>query len=163
MTDLTPSDLLTLLYTNLTAWVSARKGYLSLAGDPGEVIEALTDAPGSFRVVLSWAGDDDQTGQALGGIVDNTFEVWLIKAKGLRIKPGEHLIKGEPPFLKLLSDLREELRSLEFPEEVTNCYLLYKGAKQFEPELALQMPTVGWKMTFELTSALPGVEHKELL
>ena len=154
-----PNQLLELLYQGLESWTKARQGYLSLAGDPGDVLEALVDGPSTFRVVLHWAGDKDNTEQALGGIVDNTFEVWLLKSKGLRLKPGEHLIRGNPPFLKLLSDLRAQIRSLEFPEEVTNRYLLYKGADQMDPALALQVPTTGWKMTFEITTALPGIEH----
>jgi hypothetical protein len=151
------------LYNDLAPWVAARHGYLSLAGDPGEVIEFLCQGPNTFRVVLHWAGDQDNTEQALGGIVDNTFEVWLIKAKGLLLKPGEHLIKGNPPFLALLSDLRMAIRAMEFPEEVTNRYLLYKGAEQPDPALAVQLPTTGYKMKFELTTALPGVEHQVLL
>jgi hypothetical protein len=158
-----PSQLLELLYKDLEPWVKARRGYLTLAGDPGEVLEALVDGPNTFRVVLHWVGDEDNTEQALGGIVDNTFEVWLLKNKGMRIKPGEFLIKGNPPFLSLLSDLRAEIRSLEFPEDVTNRYFLYRGAKQMEPELSLQVPTTGYRMTFEITTALPGIQHQVLL
>ena len=156
-----PSDLLKTLYNDLAPWVAARKGYLSLAGDPGEVLEALADGPQSFRVILAWSGDDDQTGQAQAGIVDNTFEVWLIKAKGMKLKAGLHLIKGNPPFLSLLSDLRARVRSLVFPDGVTSGFLLYKGAKQFEPQLALELPTTGYRMTFELTCAIPEMEARE--
>lgn len=158
---LEPCDLLKRLHTDLTAWAEPKRGLISLAGDPGYVLECLADAPQGFRVILAWAGDEDQTGQAQAGIVDNTFEVWLIKAKGLQLDPGLHLIKGDPPFLALLSDLRARVRSLVFPDEVTSMFLLYKGAKQFEPELALQLPTTGYKMTFELTTSMPTVDFRE--
>ncbi|SRR5581483_3223539 len=156
MDPLTPAALLQFVYDQLKPWTDARKGLLSLAGDPGYVLEALADGPATFRVILAWAGDEDQTGGIeQAGIVTNQFEVWLIKAKGMQLDPGLHLIKGELAFLALLGDLRQTVRAIRFPEEVTNEIPLYKGAKQFEPELALQLPTTGYKMTFELIAAIP--------
>ena len=160
-TPLSPAGLLSFLREDLAGWVAERKGYLSIAGDPGEVLEALTDGPANFRVVLAWTGDDDQTGQCEAGIVDNSFDVWLIKARGLPLKAGTNLISGEVPFLTLLSDLRSRVRSCLFPVDVTNRQVLYKGAKQFDPELALELPTTGYKLSFELTSSIPFEEYRE--
>lgn len=154
---MTPADLLLKLEGDLKTWVARRKGYLSLAGDPGDVLEALTDAPRTFRVVLGWAGDDDQTGQPEAGIVDQQIEVWLIKARGLKLKPGDHLVRGETPLLDLLSDLRATIRKIEWPDGETSITMLYKGAKQFEPEIAMALPTTGYKLSFELTTALESL------
>lgn len=158
MNPLSPADLLLLLEARLKPWAAARKGLISIAGDPGDLLEALGEGPKTFRVVLNWAGDDDQTGQEEAGIVTNRIEVWLIKSKGLRLKPGDHLVRGAAPFLQLLSDLRAWLRAMEFPDDVTDNTLLYKGAQQFEPELALVLPTTGYKLTFELTTVVPHLE-----
>jgi hypothetical protein len=155
---ISPAGLLLLLEARLAPFCAARKGLLSLAGDPGDLMEALGEGPKTFRVVLNWAGDDDQTGQAEVGIVTNKLEVWLIKAKGLRLKPGDHLVRGAAPFLSLLSDLRAWLRAMEWPADVTDQTLLYRGAQQFEPELALLLPTTGYKLTFELTTVVPHLE-----
>lgn len=159
---LSPAQLLKYLYDDLTPWVAARKGYLSIAGDPGEVLEYLADGPQSFRVVLAWQGDQDQAGTEYAGITENTFEVWLIKSKGLPVTPGIALIKGDPAFLDLLSDLRARVRSLQFPEEATSQQLFYKSARQFEPELALTLPTTGYKMEFTLVAAVPFLASREI-
>ncbi len=161
-TDFTPdpAGLLVHLQSDLTSWCTPRKGVISIAGDPGDVLESLADAPKSFRVTLCWSGDDDQAGHEEAGIVDNHFEVWLIKAKGMRINPGESLVKGtkdDPAFLKLLADLRARVRSLAFPEDFTYGRLFYKGCKPFpSPELAFELPTVGYVMRFDLTAAIPA-------
>lgn len=157
--SLSTCDIFKRIQCDLDPWAKDRRGYVSIAGDPGELIEMLADKPAGFRVVLSFTGDDDQTGQELAGIVTNTFDFWLIKAKGLQLKPGENLINGDPPFLQLLTDLRARIRSMVFPAGVTNERFLYKGCKQFEPELAAQLPTVGYKLTFELIASVP--EEKE--
>lgn len=158
-----PNDLLQILQNDLEPWVKLRKGAFSLAGDPGDVLEQLAEAPASFRVVAAWEGDEDQTGEPEAGIVDNAFSIWVIKAKGLRLQAGAHLVKastaGDPPFLRLLSDVRARVRSLAFPEGVTYGRLLYKGSKPFpSPELAYELPTVGFTLRFTLTSSIPFAE-----
>ncbi len=158
-----PDTLLKAVYDDLKPWITERKGAISLAGDPNEVIDALMDGPKSFRVVLNWAGDKDQTGQPFVGIVDHSLEVYLIKSKGLRLNPGELLIAGpvdNPPFLRLLSDLRSRLRSWTYPVDDTNQYLLYKGTDQLDPVHLAQLPTTGFKMTFELTAAIENITYR---
>ncbi len=159
MDALSPAGLLLDLETTFKPWILARKGFYSLAGDPGDVLEALADKPLTFRVVLAWGGDEDQTGQEQAGIVTNTFEVWIIKAKGLRLKAGDHLVRGDPAFLELVSDVRAFVRAHEWPAEITQERCLYTGCRPIDPELSLVMPTSGYKMTFQLIAAMPVYEE----
>jgi hypothetical protein len=156
---MSPAALLRYLRNDLEPWCTARKGVLSIAGDPGQVLDFLAQAPHSFRVVLSWGGDDGKDEMEESGIVDNHFEVWLIQAKGLRATPGEYLVKGEPAFLELLSDLRARVRSLGFPaDESTYGRVLYKGCKPFpNPDLAFELTTVGYCLRFDLTGVVPFI------
>ena len=128
---------------------------MSIAGDPGEVLEALSNAPQTWRVVLAWAGEEDQTGQPLAGIMTNTIEVWIIKAKGLKLEPGAHLLRGPGAFLAILSQVRAFVRAHEWPDEITDTRVLYQGCRPMEPELVLALNTAGYKLTFTLTSAIP--------
>lgn len=159
-----PHELLLFLQNDVEAWAAPLKGKVTLAGDPGNVLEQLMDAPQGFRVVLAWGGDADQTGEPEAGIVDNTLEVWLMKARGLRKDAGASLVTpapgtAEPPFLALLSELRRRCRSLAWPELVTYGRLHYKGAVPFPSlELAYELPTTGWKLSFTITASVPWEE-----
>jgi hypothetical protein len=161
MNALEPNDFIRHIEADLKPWVAANKGYLSIAGDPGQLLESLTDAPQSFRVTMLWGGDADQSGQEEAGIVTNTFEFWIMRARGLKMKPGDDLVRGDKPFLSLVSDLRMRLRSLAFfpGEEICQDRMLYKSAKPFpNPEMAFELPTVGYALSFELIAALPSCE-----
>ncbi len=158
---LTPAELLLVLYTALQPWCADRGGRVSLAGDPAYILEALLDTPTGFRVVLNWGGRRRPTGQPAAGICDQTFEAWLIKAKASSSSPAISWSNGPAPFLGLLSDLRAFLRSTQFPSGVTNEQVLYTGCKQFEPELAITLPTTGYKLTFTLTAAIPYVGQSD--
>ena len=155
---LSPVDLLLLIQSALNTWKATLVNtpvYVSIAGDPGDIVEALTQSPSGVRVVLAWAGDEDQTGQALAGICDQKFEVWIFKARGLPISAGAALVSGAYPFLKFVSDCRAQIRKIAFPTDWTNEQILYKGSDQFEPSLAVALPTAGYKLRFELTAAIP--------
>ena len=161
-----PDQILLHIQGDVEPWAKRRKGVLSLAGDPGQLLDLLSDAPNSFRVVLMWGGDDPQGELEESGIVTNELQVWLIRAKGLKATPGEYLVQstpgGAPAFLLLLSDLRKRLRSLAFwpEEEVTYGRMLYRGCKPYpNPELAFDLPTVGYVLKFSLDSVVP---HEEL-
>jgi hypothetical protein len=158
-----PSKLLLWIKADLEPWIKARHGYLSIAGDPGMVLEQLADAPKSFRVTMCWAGDDPQDDIEESGIVTNHFEFWLSKPKGLKLIPGESLIKpsgpDDPAYLQLLSDLRARLRSIGFPPHPTTYgRMMYRGAKPYpSPELAFELPTTGFCLRFDLIGAVPHI------
>lgn len=166
MPPLSPDQLLSMLADDLSGYVIPMGGKVSVAGDPGAVVEALWDKPTGFRVVLHIGDDDEATGQPQGYITTYTIEAWMIKAKGLPLLPGAQLIEtrpgGAPPFLKTLSDVRARINSLVFPDELTSRWLQYKGTKQLDPLLTQECPTVAWKMSFELTAAIPTQEFREL-
>jgi hypothetical protein len=81
------------------------------------------------------------------------------------LKPGSELIEckaGSPPLLKILSDVKSRIRSLVFPDQYTNRYLQYVGTNQIDPLLTSDCPTVAWKMSFELTAAMPEQDYREI-
>lgn len=156
-TPLSPVDLLEIIRRAVEQYCQAHNGYCSIAGDPGEIIEALTESPQGFRVVLAWQGDYDETGQAQAGITTQQFEAWIFKAKGLPLQAGEGLVQGPSPFLKVISDLRAVIRAIQFPQNWTNLAVLYKGAAHFDPVLVQTITTAGYKLNFELIAAIPRI------
>jgi len=159
------AQLIQIIHDDLVPFVQARKGQLRIAQDPGDVLDQLLDKPLSFRVVLHWAGDKDQTDQPQAAIVDNQIEVWVIKAKGLLLNPGDLLIKpqgDQPPFLVLLDDITARVRSNVLPDEETSRFLHYKGADPLDALQAPNLETTAFKLTFTITTAKPHVEYRNL-
>jgi hypothetical protein len=159
---MSPDRIVQWLRNDLEPWCHKRRGHVSIAGDPGNLLDLLAEQPHGFRVIIAWAGDDDQTGMEEAGIVENHVEVWLCKAKGLKMTPGESLVKGterDPAFLLLLSDLRVRLRSLAFPhDETTYGRMLYKGCKPYpNAEMAFELNSTGFCLRFDLTGAVPFI------
>lgn len=164
-TPLSPDQILTLINDDLCTFVTPMGGKTSLAGDPGDVVEALFDKPTGFRVVLHMGGDKEATENPIGGITTYAIEAWLIKAKGMPLRTGSQLVEGKAgsdPLLKILSDVKSRIRSLVFPDVITSRYIQYRGTEQTDPLLTQDVPTVSWKMTFELTAAMPAQEYREL-
>ena len=162
---MTSAALMQIIRDDLAPFVSARKGQLRIAQDPGDVLDQLLDKPASFRVVLHWAGDKDQTDQAQAAIVDNNIEIWVIKAKGLLLNPGDLLIKpqgDQPAFLTLLDDLTARVRSNVLPDEETSRFLHYRGADPLDALQAPNLETTAFKLSFTITSAKPHVEYRNL-
>ena len=65
---LSPDQILAFLAADLTEYVRPIHGKVSVAGDPGAVVEALWDKPTGFRVVLHMGSDKDATDQTKGYI-----------------------------------------------------------------------------------------------
>ena len=165
---LTPDQYIIALRDDLQPWIADRKGYLSVAGDVGELIEYLADKPRTFRVVLNYAGDRNRVdeGGEEAAIGDVTWEVFLVKAKGLRLVPGDHLIEpagdgsGDVAFLKLVSDLRDRVRSITWPCDpdgsqgggVTYGHALYKEGAWVD--LGKDAEVVAFRLTFDLIAVL---------
>ena len=163
---LRPDQLLKILSDDLSEFVSDQGGKVSLAADPGDVLEALFDKPLGFRVVLNWKGDQDQTDQPCAGIVTHTFEAWVIKTKGLPMRTGSQLVDGSPshgaPFLQTVDNVRARIRSLVFPDMETSRWIQHKSTEQLDPLLTKDVPTVAYKITFELTAAVATQEYREI-
>jgi hypothetical protein len=165
MNPLTPDQYIIALRNDLKKWVEDRKGYLSIAGDVGELLEFLTDKPRTFRVVLNYAGDKNRVeeGGEEAAIGDVSFEVFLVKSKGLRLTPGEHLIQAaggdDVAFLKLVSDLRDRVRSITWPSDITYQHSLYKEGAWVD--LGSQSEVVAYRLTFELIAAFSWSGYRD--
>jgi hypothetical protein len=165
MNPLTPDQYIIALRDDLTPWVGDRKGYLSIAGDVGELLEYLADKPRTFRVVLNYAGDKNRVeeGGEEAAIGDVSFEVFLVKAKGLRLVPGEHLIESaggdDVAFLKLVSDLRDRVRSITWPADVTYQHALYKEGAWVD--LGKDAEVVAYRLTFDLIAAFSWSGYRD--
>ena len=162
---LRPDQLLKLIYDDLSAFCQDSAGKVTLAADPGDVLESLFDKPTGYRVVLNWQGDKDQTDQPSAGIVVQTFEAWVIKAKGLPLRTGSQLVEATAagaPFLKIVDDVRARIRSLVFPDLITSRFIQHKSTEQLDPLLTKDVPTVAYKITFELTTAIATQDPRQL-
>ena len=129
---LTAQDIMRQIHEALTPFVeTAKKGYLSIARDPFEIIEQLGQAPGRFRAILSWGGEKLE-GHRASGIVTHTLQVVVSHNRGLSILKGENLFlaRGDDDSLvQLNGEVRDLLRGLRFPVKITDERLTYAGTE----------------------------------
>ena len=125
-------ELLRTIERHLTPFVTvAEKGFLSIARDPLEIFEQLGQAPGRFRTILNWAGEQP-AGHKDSGIVKHTFQVVVSHNRGLSVLKGLNLGTAradDKPLYALSGSVRDLLRSLRFPDEVTSTALEYGGTE----------------------------------
>lgn len=155
---LSAEDLMKRMYDELKPFVEVHaKGHLSVARDPLEIIELLGTGPGTFRVILNWAGERLAPGTHRdSGVVVHEFTVTVSHNRGLSILPGQSafvLARGEGKTLVALNAIvREKMRGLRFPDGVTDQILTYQGT---EPIVADEKPIDAFTQTWNLTAILP--------
>lgn len=162
----TPDALLTELRSDLEPWVRAKKGELSVARDPFHFLELLAESPAGFRVVLHWDGEANPGDEPQAGVFSaQRISLGVTANLGLTAKPGEALHKPTPnraALLRIVADVRERARSYVWPDHTTARFMLYKGADAIVlPDSGV--PLAGFRLTFELTIALPPVEYRNLV
>jgi len=138
---------------------------VKIAQDPGSVLDLLLDKPASFRLILHWAGDKNQSDQPLSGIVDHTVVVWVVKAKGMLINPGDLLTASQgdqPPFLTLIDSVVAWVRSNALPDRITSRFWTYMGAEQLDPLGAPDLQTTAFKLTFQITAVKPHIPMRNI-
>ena len=159
MSDLTPlttDQLLRFIRDSIKPWVAARRGAVSIAADPWNVLEILGTRPGGFRVVVLWAGDKKRGEHEEAGVVDHNVQIVTSMGRALTREPGQHLAdgaSGAEPLYKLIGELRETLRGLQFPDGVTEGALNYLGTDSFTTPEGLAIDA--YVSTFQLGAYLP--------
>jgi hypothetical protein len=152
---LKPNDIVLALRDAIDPHVRAAKGITSIASDAFHVLELLGESPAGFRVVILWEGDADATGQPLAGIVEHTLAIVISHNRGLRVWNGENLHRDTsagPSLLTRLTEIRTLLLRYRFPEDITDCTLLYLGS---QPEVTPEgLPLDAYRMRFRLHASI---------
>jgi hypothetical protein len=161
-TAYTPDAIIAELRDDLTPWAKEKKGTVSVATDPYNFLELLAQSPVGFQVVLHWdgealSGDEPQS----ASIAVQKISAGVTFNTGLTVNPSEALVKASPirpALLKLLTQVRDRIRSYNFPADTTGQYLLYKGA---DPVVLPEgLPLAGFRLNFELTIGLPEIDYR---
>ncbi|MGC3991693.1 MAG: hypothetical protein QM796_18780 [Chthoniobacteraceae bacterium] len=150
-------DIFTMVKTQLAALVQQQKGVLSIATNPGEVMELLGEAPGRFRVILNWTGEHTQ-GDYRSGIVKHTLQVIVSQNRGLAAIKGANLSvtrAGDPPLMTLANQVRDSLRALVLPDQ-TSKLLHYLHT---EPTHHEHHPLDAYTQTYAIFSAIPEPDY----
>jgi len=158
----TPEKILAELRDELTPWVRTGKGELSIALDPYNFLELLSQTPAGWRVVLHWNGEknESQNPQA-GDFCSQRLQLGITANLGLTAKPSESLVKPTPSrkaLLRLVGEVRDRVRGYTWPDETTGRHALYKGCDPIV--LPEGLPLAGYTLDFELLIALPPADYR---
>jgi hypothetical protein len=162
MHGMTPAEILRAIQADLKEWAGTVRGQISIAKDPWNVLEILSESPVGVRVILHWAGDKQLGDWDDAPLATANIEVVLGYAMGLVKDPGGDLVNAQfnarPSVLDLVSDLRGRLLSRTVdsdpgsPDESADT-LRYVGTEPVT--LPDGTPTHAYRMKFELDHALP--------
>lgn len=161
---LNAKDVFSLLAADLGSYVrETLNGIFSVARDPFEVIELLGEAPGRFRVILSWEGEEPAGTSPRSGIVKHKLKAVVSHNRGLSILRGENrtVARGEDkPLLEIASLVRDRLRTSRLPNTDTGRELEYRGCAPIRAETAqgLAAQLDAYELTFELVASLTRFE-----
>ena len=135
------------------------KGIVSIAGDQFEVLELLGEAPGRFRVILSWVGEKPAGKHKDTPVVEHEFRIIVSHNRGLAILRGESQVIGRAGQASLLThanEVRDRLRRLLFPEGDTEGTMTYGGCDPIEID---DRQLDAYALTFRLKAAIPVPEY----
>jgi hypothetical protein len=156
-------DLLRLLLESLEARFglgTEDRADISVAGDLAQVLEMLSSAPNALRLVLSDEGDAPANeDQPETGIIKQTIAIYAAMSAGLpgKAKAGAWLGKhGKPALLVKCQDVRDHVRGLSLPAELTSERFEYTGRQAvLDTDGA---PLHAYRLTFQIYTALPEPE-----
>ena len=151
-----PADLFALIEGDLRPWVEQEKnGRLSIAADPFEVQELLGEAPGRFRVILAWDGDES-IGHHRTGVVAHKLRVIVSHNRGLAVLKGSNLSASranDAPLMRLATEVRDRVRTINLPNIESGRQLQYLGC---EP-MSIETEGRGFQLdAYQLTFRLPA-------
>jgi hypothetical protein len=158
---LSAEDLSKQIFQALEPYVVINQGgHLSVARDPLDIIELLGEGAGTFRVIIAWNGEKPQ-GHKYSGIVEHEWRVVISQNRGLPHLSGSGLFLGRndgaPTLVAQASRVRELLRSLRFPDRITEKILTYAGT---EADAVNGQLIDSFTQTWRLIAALPPAANK---
>lgn len=152
-------DLLRLTYEHLHARFGAapERFDVSVAGDLAQVVEILSAAPNAARIVISDEGDEPANpDQPETGVIRQTVALYVAMSAGLpgKAAAGAWLGKaGKPALLAQCAEVRDFVRGLSFPAELTGERPEYLGR---QPVLDREgAPMHAYRLAFAIYTALP--------
>jgi hypothetical protein len=130
---------------------------ISVAGDLAQVLEMLSSAPNALRLVLSDEGDAPANeDQPETGVIKQTLAIYAAMSAGLpgKAKAGAWLGKhGAPALLVKCAEVRDFVRGLALPDELTSSRFEYTGR---QPVLDHDgAPLHAYRLSFQIYTALP--------
>jgi hypothetical protein len=156
-------DLFNLIKGDLAPYLATLGGLLSIARDPWEVQELLAEAPGRFRVILAWDGEDT-LGDHRSGIVAHKFKAIVSHNRGLALIKGTNLSLNratDAPLMTLANQVRDRMRTMAFQNNPTSILLQYQGADLVKVDtqtqsLQLDAYELRWRFPAAITVLQPG-------
>ncbi|MFA5058267.1 MAG: hypothetical protein WC485_09155 [Opitutaceae bacterium] len=161
---MTIPEIMQAIHADLADWVGEHKGTLSVAKDPWNVLELLTQGPAGFLVVLHWAGDDALGEQEQDPLAGNQIDVIVGYNLALEPQPEVALFKPRgtrPALLALVNDCRARVLSMVFPDDhETTRALGYGGAEAVT--LPNGWPLAAYKFRVRLDAAVDVDDQREV-
>lgn len=139
---------------------SAERADISVAGNLAQAIEMLSSAPNALRLVISDEGDAPANeDQPETGVIRQTIAIYAAMAAGLpgKAKAGAWLGKhGKPALLVKCAEVRDYVRGLQLPEELTSERFEYMGRQPLLDNDGA--PLHAYRLAFQIYTALPEPE-----
>lgn len=134
---------------------------VSIARDPWEVQELLAEAPGRFRVIMCWDGEDTIDDHRTG-LVAHKFRFIVSQNRGLPVIKGLNLSvgrAGDPALMTLANTVRDRLRTISFPDNKTSILLQYQGSDLVKVETGgMSLNLDAYELRFRFPAAINRVE-----
>lgn len=152
----TPATLLTFIKDDMAPFVKKQKGLLSVASDPYNFLELLAQAPSGWCCILHSHSDSNTTQEIPdAAFLANEIHVGVTCNLGLTATPGEQIAKkrpgGAPSLLELVGLTRDRMRSMVFPDGVTDGAFTYLGR---DPVVLPEgVPLAAYRLRFSLMTA----------
>ena len=159
MTPLPPSSFLRLPFEALRPVCDALHARLFVTTTLRAALESLFDSPAGFLVILT-PGDETPQGDAIDELQIMATGLSIVVAHRLppTATPSQGLydsVAGLPPFLDLIAQIRDAMRSMPMPEAATGGRWRYNGRRSVELD---GVPLPAFRLEFEIDTALPPPE-----
>lgn len=157
-----PDELLKLLRDHLQTLAGEVKAHVTLASDPWNMLELLSENPAGARFILHWDGDDNvsQSPEA-ASFCDNVIEIGVTANPGLTVQPDRVLMEARPgaglPILQLVARVRRHMREIDLPAEVSEGRIRYAGCKPVT--LPDGTPLKAFRLRFLVVTAPEAILH----
>ena len=136
-------------------WAKENGGKPFLARDPAEPYELIAGmGPNDFRVVVSWAGEQDFGGNIKHHLDRHRIEIWIGRSRGLAADPNKQIVNqdgNKPALLDLVESAKQRVLEMRFPREITREHTQYVGTDSVTTPNGI--PMAAYKITVTLDAA----------